>query len=102
MKRIRLDSLLFAIGVHGPSVAFENLQFIRKLYKSYMDERRDFDIDCRFLEVKQALIDAGMEHSAVMEMVLGRHPDDCACWRCVLLLHTQALRHHVRLNQGEG
>ena len=92
-KRTRLDSLLFAIGVHGPSVAFENLQFIRKLYKSYAGE---------FLEVKQALIDAGMEHSAVMEMVLGRHPLDCACWRCVLLLHTQALRHHISLNSGEG
>ncbi len=91
MRSKHLDSLLFAIGVHGPSVAFENLQFIRKLYKSYAGE---------FLEVKQALIDAGMEHSAVMEMVLGRHPDDCACWRCVLALNAKVTRfYHQRVRK---
>jgi len=88
-----LEKVLFTILVHGPSAAFDHLLYIRKCYKSDTDA---------FLEIKQTLIEAGMDHSAVMEMVLGRHPLGCACWRCVLMLHTQALRHHVRLNQGEG
>jgi hypothetical protein len=91
MRSKHLDSLLFAIGVHGPTVAFEHLSYIRRL--------RTTDKDA-FHEVKMTLIEAGMEHGDVMEMVLGRHPLGCACWRCVLMLHTQALRHHVRLNQG--
>ncbi len=90
-KRARLDSLLFSIGVHGPSVAFEHLAYIRRLRKEDADA---------FLEIKAALIQAGMEHGDVMEMVLGRHEVGCACWRCVLMLHTQALRHHVKL-QGD-
>ncbi len=90
-KRLRLDSLLFAIGVHGPSVAFEHLDYIRCIRKTDADT---------FREIKAALIEAGMEHGEVMEMVLGRHEAGCACWRCVLMLHTQALRHHVKL-QGD-
>jgi hypothetical protein len=90
MRSKHLDSLLFAIGVHGPTVAFEHLPYIRRL--------RTTDKDA-FREVKMTLIEAGMEHGDVMEMVLGQHEVGCACWRCVLMLHTQALRHHVRLQE---
>lgn len=85
------ERLLFAIMVHGPSAAFDHLTAIRNIYRHDTDS---------FLEIKWALIEGGMESSEVMEMALGQHEVGCACWRCILLLHSQALRSYHR-RKGE-
>ena len=69
---MRIERLLFAIEVHGPSVAYEepNRSFVRSLFHSYPSA---------FWQIKNAV-----EYS--------RHTADCTCWDCVERVCFELLR----------
>lgn len=75
-RRLSIERILVAIGVHGAGAVFDHLHTLRRLH------RQDPDA---FREVAWALREAGMAPLEVM-MLVGRgreHPEDCACWRCL-------------------
>lgn len=69
---IRIERILLAIEVHGPSVAYEepNRTFIRSLFHVYPSA---------FWQIKKVV-----ESEA--------HAQDCACWDCVERLCFELLR----------
>jgi hypothetical protein len=90
MPQSDVDRLLFSIGIHGPSVAFDNLKMLKKFYK--------FDRPA-FERVRIELLQWGMDRWDVLDLVTptGPHDRDCACWRCIGRLHFAVLRHQSRM-----
>lgn len=82
--RIRVERLLLAIGIYGPSVIY---QHVRDLTDLYHNERTSF------MEVQAYLEERGMSRDDVWRLVNAtKHPDDCACWTCVGRLQLQIIR----------
>lgn len=73
---LRVERILFAIEVHGPSVAYEepNRSFIRSLFHTYPSA---------FWQIKYAV-----EYAAEG----APHEPDCVCWDCVESLCFELLR----------
>ena len=40
----------------------------------------------------------GLGRADVMELVLGRHANDCACWRCVMRTDMQVRKHLAQMS----
>lgn len=87
---LKLEGLLLAIGVHGPGAVFDHLADYKWLRENYR---------YGFHQVKCKLRETGMEQHEVEDILLDKHVEDCACWRCVMRLHVSivrrmALMHH--------
>jgi hypothetical protein len=72
-----------AIGVHGPNVVFEFIQEVRRYY------REDWPA---WMEVSVYLREGGMEQGEILNLVCDEHPNDCACWDCILELQAEIIR----------
>lgn len=85
-KDIVLERLLLAIEVHGPSSVYEaaHMATIRDMRRNYQHG---------FRQVIEALRECGLGSTAIADIMQGgRHPVDCACWRCVLRLYSQVAK----------
>jgi hypothetical protein len=85
-RRAPVEELLFGIELHGPESVFEHLNALRHVL--------EHEAECWWLEIKTALHQAGMDSSDIADLKIGGHPDDCACWRCIMRSQNAIRRRH--------
>jgi hypothetical protein len=92
--RTTIETLLLAIVWHGPhAVALDHRESLRRCY------REDWSA---WLQIRSYLQENGMPLHEIMDCVVDQHPDECACWRCVLRLHVEIIRTGLIFNPQEG
>jgi len=85
-KDVALERLLLAIEIHGPSSVYEDAHMA-----TIKDMRRNYQHG--FRQIIEVLRERGLGSTAIADIMQGgKHPLDCACWRCVLRLYSQAAK----------
>jgi len=85
---LKLEGVLLAIGVHGPSAVFDHVSDYKWLRDNYR---------YGFHQVKAKLRETGMERHEVEDILLEKHENECVCWRCVMRVHVAVVRHLAEL-----
>jgi hypothetical protein len=84
----KLESLMFSIGVWGPQIIHEHLEFLRDLYRN---ERTTY------MELQGCLEANGMSRDDVWKLANVDHPEACACWTCIGRLQLRIMRHRAEV-----
>lgn len=88
-RRAAIERALMIVGAFGPHAMREEL---RRMY------REDWSA---WLEVLAYARECGHE---ILDLVCDEHQRNCACWDCVLGLHSEVVKEwaHRRASAGEG
>lgn len=79
----RLTRILLAIEVHGPSEIYRHMDALLWLSRNYQHG---------FQQIRQVLLENGMDRLDVLDMLDEPHESDCACWRCIMRLHNSVVK----------
>lgn len=82
-RRASIERLLIIIGAFGPQAVLDHIAELRRYY------REDWPA---WLEVSAYLREGGMERGEILDLVCDQHPNDCACWDCILELQAEIIR----------
>ncbi len=79
-----LELMLFRIEFHGPSAVYDHLDEFMWFAQNYRHG---------FREIRTALLAAGMDRTEIVDLLFrDKHPLVCACWRCIMRLHSEVVR----------
>ena len=79
----RLEKLIWAVQIWGPSAVFEEIAYVRDIYRNEL---------VSFLELKAVLIENGMSLNDINDLVMVGHGKGCACWQCIGRLQAWIVR----------
>jgi hypothetical protein len=84
--RVQLEKLAYGLALHGPTE--DTIALVKALVRSSL-----------WLETRLLLRRHGLPEYDV-NLLMGTHPQGCACWRCVRRLREWAKVHRRRLNNN--